>query len=314
MTRYLARRLSTLVPLLIVASILIFSMVRLLPGDAATSLLPPNSGPEQLEALRDKLGLNEGFVPQYLSWISSTIRGDFGESLTRGDLIGPAIFRAARVTFQLAVAGLLLAIVMAIPLGFAAGMRPNGWASRFLDVFATAAFAIPNFWLGILLILLFSVRLGWLPTSGYVSIAEDPVNGVRHLVLPAVTLAATQAAVLASFLRSSVSVARHSDYVTAAIANGVPARSVRYRHIFRNALIPVVTVAALVFGRLLGGAVIVEALFSIPGLGRMLVAAITVRDFPVIQAILILIVAGIAFLNLLTDLLYGRLDPRIRLT
>lgn len=314
MIRYVARRLATLVPLLLLASLLIFSMVRLMPGDAAINLLPPDASADQIEALREQLGLNEPFLTQYVTWLSSTVRGDFGESLARGEPIGAQITRAGGVTFQVAVAGLALALAAALPLGFLSGMKPNGAVSRFLDGFTTIAFAVPNFWLGILLILLFAVTLGLLPTSGFTSLTEDPVEGLRQLILPSITLALTQAAVLAAFLRSSVDRVRESEFVTAAVANGLPRRVVRYRHILRNALIPVVTVAALIFGRLLGGAVIVETLFSIPGLGRLLVTAITMRDFPVIQGVLSVVVAGFAMLNLFTDLLYGRLDPRIRLS
>ena len=214
---------------------------------------------------------------------------------------------------QLASFGFILALLISFPLGIAAGLQPHGFAAKFMNFYTTLGFAVPNFWIGILLILFFGVTLRVLPTSGYKSFLTDPVQALRYMILPAFVLSIATSVIIANFLRHSIEEVSHSEYVTAAIAKGLPYRLVLVKHILKNALIPVVTVATLQFGLMLAGTVITESLFGIPGMGRMILDAISARDYAVLQGGLLLIVLVFIFLNFITDLLYGWLDPRIRL-
>jgi len=206
-----------------------------------------------------------------------------------------------------------IAVITPFPLGIAAGLHPKGLMVRLMDVYTTLGFAVPNFWLGILLILFFGVMLRVLPTSGFTSIVEDPLEGLRHLILPAFILSIATSIMLSNFLRYSLQEVMRSEYITAAVAKGLPYRQVVLKHALKNALIPVVTVATLRLGAMLGGAVITESLFAVPGMGRLMVRAIEARDYAVIQGCLLVVVVIFVFLNFVTDLLYAWLDPRIRL-
>jgi len=313
MQAYLFRRLIGTIPVLLISSILVFLIVHLLPGDPALSLLPPDPEPEQITAVRARYGFDRPLYEQYFIWISLVLQGDLGNSISNGWEVSKLIQLKFGVTVQLALSGFFVAVITSFPLGIAAGLRPKGLVARFMDYYTTLGFAVPNFWIGILLILLFSVTLQVLPTSGYRSFLTDPIQALRYMILPAFVLSIATSVIIANFLRHSVEEVSQSEYVTAAVAKGLPYRMVLGKHILKNALIPVVTVATLQLGLMLAGTVITESLFGIPGMGRMLLDAITARDYAVLQGGLLLIVIIFVFLNFITDLLYGWLDPRIRL-
>jgi len=312
MDGYVLRRIGSLVPVLFLSSIIVFLLIYMIPGDPVLALLPPDPRPEQIEATRAHYGFDRPLAEQYLRWLSRVATGDLGQSISKGVAVGRLLRESFSVTVQLASSAFLLALAIALPLGIAAGLKPGGRLATFLNFYATMGLAIPAFWVGILLILVCGVWLQWLPTSGFRGILRDPVQAVRFLILPAITLSLPQSAVLASFLRYSVQAVQGADYVTAAVANGLPRRLIVFKVIVKNALIPVVTVAALQLGHLLGGTVVVESVFSIPGLGRLLVDSIAARDYPVIQGALLLILSVFISLNFATDLLYSWLDPRVR--
>lgn len=307
------RRLIGLIPVLLVSSILIFLIIHLIPGDPALSLLPPNPAPEQIEAVRAHYGFDRPLYEQYFVWLTLILQGDLGTSISNGWDVTKLLQLKFGVTMQLALFGFILALLISFPLGIAAGLRPNGFGAKFMNFYTTLGFAVPNFWIGILLILFFGVTLRALPTSGYKSFLTDPVQALRHMILPAFVLSIATSVIIANFLRHSIEEVSTSEYVTAAIAKGLPYRLVLVKHILKNALIPVVTVATLQLGLMLAGTVITESLFGIPGMGRMILDAISARDYAVLQGGLLLIVLVFIFLNFITDLLYGWLDPRIRL-
>jgi peptide/nickel transport system permease protein len=310
---YVLRRMGSVVPVLFLSSILVFLLIYLIPGDPALALLPPDPRPEQIRAVREIYGFDRPLLEQYTRWLRRVVDGDLGQSISKGAAVGRLLRESFAVTAQLAASAFALALLIALPLGVAAGLRPEGRLAMLLNVYATIGLAVPAFWVGILFILAFGVWLQVLPTSGFRSVLADPIGAVRFMVLPAVTLSLSQSAVLASFLRYSVQGVRDAEYVTAAVANGLPRRLILSKVILKNALIPVVTVAALQLGHMLGGTVVIESVFSIPGLGRLLVDAIAGRDYPVIQGALLLILVVFIALNFATDLLYSWLDPRIRL-
>ena len=313
MSAYLLRRSLSTLPVIFVSTFLVFVICKVIPGDPVYSLLPPAPTPEQISETRARYGLDRPFHEQYFIWLSNAIQGELGLSIANGWPVSKLLRTKMMVTVQLAIAGFALALVVALPLGIRAGLRPEGWTAKFMAFYTTLGFAVPGFYSGMLLILLFGVLLGWLPTSGFKSLFEDPLGAVKYMALPAFTLSIGNSVVLANFLQASVTQVSAAEYVTAAIAKGLPRRTVIGKHILRNALIPLVTVGMLQLGYLFAGTVITESLFGIPGLGRLLVDAIYARDYPVLQGALLLIVGVVITLNLLTDLLYGWLDPRVRL-
>ena len=312
MGSYLINRLLQFVPTLFVVSLVVFLMVRAIPGDAALVLLGPTAKPEQVEILRQKMGLDEPIWRQYLIWIGGVFRGDLGASAINGFPVAELIRQKLPATVALAIGSMIVALLFAIPMGVIPALRPGTWGARVATFVSGLLVAIPTFWLGVLLVLVVSLRLKWLPPSGYVPLTEDPLQAVRQLILPSLTLGAYLSAIFARFLSSSISDVLSEDYVRTAAAKGLRERLVIGRHVMRNALIPVVTMLGIQFGGLLGGAVIVEAIFDWPGLGRLLVTSISSRDYAVVQGTILLAASAFLVVNLLTDLTYGLLDPRIR--
>lgn len=312
MGSYLLNRVLQFVPTLCVVSVVVFLMVRAIPGDAALVLLGPTAKPEQVVALREQMGLDEPLWQQYLIWIGGVFRGDLGQSWINGFPVAELIAQKLPATLALAIGAMAIAILIAIPLGILPALRPNGWWPRVAALYNGLMLAIPTFWLGVLLVLVVSLRLRWLPPSGYVPFSEDPVQSIKLLFLPSLTLGAYLSAIFARFLSSAIAEILAQDYVRTATAKGLRERAVVSRHVMRNALIPVVTMLGIQFGGLLGGAVIVEAIFDWPGLGRLLVTSISSRDYAVVQGTILLAASAFLFVNLLTDLTYGLLDPRIR--
>ena len=257
-------------------------------------------------------GLHRPLAVQYGLWLGRAARGDLGVSYISGVPVGEMLRQRIPVTIQLTAASLTVALAIAAPLGVVAAVRPRSWIARAVTGYNATAMAVPTFWLGILLVLCFALWLKWLPASGFVPFWEEPVRALRFLVLPAFTLGAYVSAVLAQFTRAALMETLYQDYVRTARAKGLGERSVVGNHALRNALIPIVTVVGLQFGAFMGGAVITEAIFDYPGLGRMLLQAILTRDYTVVQGTILFVVVAFVVINLLTDLMYALLDPRIR--
>ncbi|MCY4061293.1 MAG: ABC transporter permease [Chloroflexi bacterium] len=313
MTLYLLRRVIELLPVLFLASIVVFLLLHLAPGDPSYFVAGRDATPEELAAVRKKLGLDKPLHVQYLIWLAEILQGNLGESALSGQPVSKLIQARLPATLHLTVAGFLVTILLSLLAGVPGALRPNSKLDHFCSAYSAAAFGIPVFWLGILFILLFSVRLRWLPPSGYLSILEDPLRSMRFLLMPALTLGIANSGVLSRFIKFSVLETLRQDYIRTARAKGLAERVVIRRHALRNALIPVVTVAALMVGRLLGGAVVIEVVFAWPGLGRLLLDGVNNRDYPVVQATLLFVVLVFVLVNLVTDFLYVYLDPRVQL-
>jgi len=311
MARFVAGRLAQVLPVIALVSIVVFSIIHLAPGDPAFAILGPNALPDQLTALRADLGLNRPLAVQYVVWMAHVLRGDFGRSYLNGFPVAQLLGRAWPVTLQLTLGALVLALLLAVPLALLAVRFRRTWIDGAVVAILSVAYATPTFWVGILLVFLFSVRLGWLPPSGYVPPAEAPAAALRTLVMPAFALGLGVGAVLARFLRGAILEEMGREYVRTARSKGASERTVVYRHAMRNALIPVVTVLGLQFGTFMGGAVLTEAIFGVPGMGRLLWNSVIVRDYTVVQAAILLTAVVFVTINLLTDLSYGLLDPRI---
>jgi peptide/nickel transport system permease protein len=312
MTVYIIRRLLMLVPVLLVVGVVVFTLIHLTPGDPAAVILGQSATPEQIEQLRETLGLNEPLPVQFADWFSGVIRLDFGESLFLGMPVTEALLERAPPTILLTTYALLIQITIGVPAGILAAVHRNSILDRTLMLGSISGAAIPTFFLGILLILIFAVWLRWLPSGSYVPLIEDPAAHFRGMILPAFALGFSAAGLLARLVRSSMLDVLNEDYVRTAWAKGVPGRSVILGHALRNALIPAITVIGVSMGALLGGAVVTETVFTIPGMGRLVVQSIARRDFPLIQGA-VMIIAGIYVLvNLLVDILYVYVDPRIR--
>lgn len=312
MQRYVARRLLQTIPTVFLASVIVFLMIYLIPGDPATNLLGPNAFPAQIEAKKREMGLDKPLPIQYLIWLGQVARGDLGESFVNGFPVARLIRLRLSATIQLTVAALLIGTVIAFVLSIVSTVYRGRLADRLITAWLGLSYAVPTFWLGVLLIIALSTQLDLLPPTGYVSIVQHPLEGWRYLLMPALTLGVYASSVLARFLRSSLLEVVGHDYVRTAQAKGLRERQVFIRHALRNALIPVVTVLGVQFGTLLGGAVVTEAVFDWPGVGQMLLYAIRVRDYTVVQGTILVLVLAFALINLLTDIAYGVIDPRIR--
>jgi ABC-type dipeptide/oligopeptide/nickel transport system permease component len=303
-TRFLLRRLLLTVPVLLGVATLVFSLIHLVPGDPVQAMLGDSASPQDIADLRGRLGLDRPLLVQYGSFLKGAVRGDLGTSLRTNQTVTAAILERMPATFELALAAMAVAAVIAIPLGIIAAVRAGTGVDYAATTLALLGISMPNFCLGPLLAIVFSIMLGWLPVSGRGTPA--------HLVLPAVTLGAPLAAVLARMTRASVIEELRELYVLAARARGLSFARAVLRHAFRNSLIPIVTVFGLQFGAVLTGAVITETIFAWPGVGRLLIQSIAFRDYPLVQGCILLIAVTYVAMNLLTDVAYGLLDPRIR--
>jgi ABC-type dipeptide/oligopeptide/nickel transport system permease component len=302
--RFLARRLVLTVPVLLGVATLVFSLIHFIPGDPALAMLGETAAPEDVAELRTRLGLDRPLFEQYGTFLVGVTRGDLGISLRTSQPVTQAILERLPATFELAAAAMLVAIAFSLPLGIVAAVWRGTSVDHGAMTLALLGVSIPNFWLGPLLAIVFAVELGWLPVSGRGTWA--------HLVLPAVSLGAALAAILARMTRATLLEELREQYVMAARARGASRARAVMRHAFRNSLIPVVTLLGLQFGAVLTGAVITETIFSWPGIGRLLIQSIGFRDYPLVQGCILLIAVTYVGVNLLTDLVYGVLDPRIR--
>lgn len=312
MGTYIIRRLILLIPVMLIVGIVVFLLVHITPGDPASVILGDRATPDQIELLREQLGLNEPLIVQFADWFSHALRLDFGESIFLGMPVTEALRERAQPTILLTTYALLIEILIGVPAGVIAAIRRNSILDRWLMVMSIAGAAIPTFFLGIVLILIFAVRLQWLPAGGYVPIQEDPQAHFKSMILPAFTLGFSAAGLLARLVRSSMLDVMRDDYIRTAMAKGLKFRNVVTGHALRNALIPAITVIGYSLGALLGGAVVTETVFTIPGMGRLVVQSIARRDYPLIQGAVMLTAAIYVLVNLLVDVLYVYIDPRIR--
>ena len=312
MLRFLLTRLLATIPVLVVVAVIVFLILRLTPGDPAAVIAGDSATNEQIEQIRTSLGLNESIPVQFGIWAGNALRGDLGESFFFKKKVSELISQRIEPTLALALCTIVLAVAVAVPLGVLAAWRHGGWLDRALMGFSTLGFSIPVFVLGYLLIWLVSMQLGWLPVQGYKRLAEGFGPFIRHLILPSITLAIIYIALIARVTRAAVSEALTEDYVRTARAKGLPERTVVLRHALANAAIPIVTVIGIGLALLIGGVVVTESVYSIPGLGRLTVDAVLARDFPTIQGVILLFSVAYVLINLLIDLSYLFLDPRIR--
>jgi len=311
MTRYILRRLLQTVPVLLGVSLLAFAIMHVVPGDPVRLIAGPDAPESVVARVRVELGLERPLHVQYLSFLGRALRGDLGRSLRSRAPVIDEIFSRFPATLELTTASMLLAVVVGIPLGLVAAVRRASWLDYLAMGASLSTLSMPIFWVAIVAIWLFSLQLGWLPVSG----RAGPVwewEGLRHIVLPAATLATTSLAIISRLTRSGMLDVLGREYVTTARAKGVPPWSVVGKHALKNALIPVVTVVGLQYGFLLGGAVVTETIFAWPGVGRLAITAILQRDYPVVQGCVLLVAVVFVLINLLVDVLYGWLDPRIR--
>lgn len=302
---YTLRRLLMLIPILVGVGIVTFLAIHLAPGDPVAQILADNANREAAENMRQQLGLNDPLPVQYVHWFGGVLRGDFGRSLLTNVPVRDEILARFPSTVQLALAGLVVSIGLGVPLGLLAAISRRRWVDSTIMFFALGGLSIPNFYLGLLLLLVFGVRLAWFPVVGG--------TGLRALVLPAFTLGIVNASIIARLTRASMLEVLRQGYIQTARAKGLNARTVVVRHALRNALIPVVTVIGIQFGHLLSGAVIIEAVFARAGIGSLAIRAIQARDFPLVQGIVLFLATLFVCASLIVDLLYGFLDPRIRL-
>jgi peptide/nickel transport system permease protein len=314
MTTYLVQRFASVVPVLLLVTAAVFALVHLTPGDAAVVIAGESADPETLARLRRDLGLDRPIYVQYGEWLGRVAQGNLGRSVRTNQPVVEAVGQRLKPTLQLSALALLLSLAVAIPVGVVSATRPGSPLDIGGTVMALFGVSMPGFLFALLMIFLFAVRLHWLPTSGYVDPFEDPVAGLRSLVLPALTLGTGLMAVTARMVRSSMLEVLGQDYIRTARAKGVRERAVVARHALRNALIPIVTVVGLQVGHLVGGAVITEYIFGIPGVGRLVVDAIFARDYPLTQGVVMLTACAFLAVNLGVDVLYAYLNPRIRYT
>lgn len=308
---FILRRSAQSVVVLLGVTLVVFTLLQLVPGDPVRVGMGTRFDPDTYAALRERAGLDRPLPLQYLSYVGNALTGDLGVSFRTGQPVANDVLTRLPATFSLATAALLLALLLAFPLGLVSALRHDSKLDHAARVFSQFGVSVPDFWMGILLILLLSGVLGWLPPSGYTPLSEDPVQWLSHLVLPAVTVGLVTASILTRFIRSAVLEVLSQDYIRTARAKGLRGRVLVRRHVLRNAMVPVTTVAGVQLATLLGGIIVVEVLFAWPGLGRLTYDAVQTRDYPVVQGAVLLVAALFLLTNLLVDILYVVLDPRI---
>jgi peptide/nickel transport system permease protein len=313
MRSFILRKAGAALVVLALSSVVIFLGVRALPGDPALALAGENRDPAQLEATRAKYGLDKPLPVQYVTWLSRVAQGDFGESSKSGLPVGNTIVDRLPVTIELALLSLLIALVLGIPAGILAAVKPGSVWDYAGSALALVGLSVPHFWLGLMLILLVSVQLGLLPASGYVPFFEDPIENLRRMIMPAIVLGTSVAAIVMRQMRSAMLDSLGADYVRTARAKGLPERAVIGSHALRNSLLTVVTIVGLQLGILISGAVVTEQIFVIPGFGKLTLDSVLQRDFALVQAVVLVVTFGYVLINLLVDLLYSVLNPRIRI-
>lgn len=314
MAFFLLRRLSLMVIVLFLVSVIVFGLVNILPGDPAMLMLGVEATPETLEALREEMGLNDPVYVRYFDWVGGVIQGDLGYSIQDHSPVMEILVNKIPVTLELTVMSFLIAIMIALPIGIISAIRKGSALDYTSTIFALTGVSLPSFWLGILLIYVFAITLGWFPPSGYVPLGENFLKSIMLMLLPAITLGTRMSAEMMRMIRSSLLEVLESDFIRTGYAKGLLERSVVFGHALKNALIPVLTVSGLQLTTLFGGTVIVETIFAVPGLGRLILDSILTRDYPVVQGVVLFMAFSVVCINFFIDILYSILDPRIKLT
>lgn len=312
MIKFILRRLLNAIPTLILVSLFVFTLQKLLPGDPVLAMAGEERDPQVLEYLRGKYHLDDPVPVQYLDWVGDVLQGNLGISMRNDQPVLSLLKSKLPVTLELSMWAMLIALLIGIPSGIIAAVRKGTAVDYGANIFALSGISIPHFWLGLLLILFFAVKLKWLPASGFVPFSEDPLRNLQTLIMPAFVLGAGLAGTLMRHTRSAMLEVLRSDYVRTARAKGLLPWTVITKHAFRNALMPIVTLTTLLFGELLGGAVLTEQVFSLPGFGKMIVDAVFNRDYSVVQGVVLCVAVGFILLNLLADVLYRLINPRMR--
>ncbi|KHE72902.1 ABC transporter permease [Halobacillus sp. BBL2006] len=312
MIQYVIKRLLISIPVLFGISIVAFFIVRLVPGDTVTAMLGNSYTPGQAEALRAKYGLDEPLIQQYILWLGNVIKGDFGYSQFTNTPVLQAILARLPITIELAILSVVIAVILAIPLGTIAALRRNSKFDYSASFFGMLGISIPNFWLGTLMILFLSLYAGWFPSGGFVGLYESVWGNLKSMILPAIALGTAVGAVAMRMTRSSMLEVTNQEYIKMARAKGVSSQRLIWKHAIKNALIPVVTVLGIQTGYLLGGSVVIEQIFGLPGVGQLALSAITNRDYALLQGTILFIASAFVIVNLIVDVIYGFLNPQIR--
>ena len=314
MTRYIVRRLIALIPILFIASVIVFLMIHLIPGDAATAYAGMDATPEQIEAVREKMGLKEPLYIQYWVWLSRIFQGDLGNSIVSHLPVWKLIMIRLPATVELTISAMIMAVLFSIPVGVIAALHHRKLADQTVSVVTSIGLAIPEYWSGLLAIIIFAVYLHWLPAGGRVEPSEGIIPWLKSLLLPAITLGYPIGCMQARFVRASMIEVMEEQYILFARSKGLKQSVIVLTHALRNSLIPLMTVIGIQLGRMMGGAILVESIYNWPGVGRMVVQSIIQRDYAVVQGVVLLIVIVFSMLSLATDILYRVIDPRINLT
>lgn len=311
MARFFLTRLASAVPTLFLVSVMVFALMRLIPGDPAALMLGDLAQPAQVAALRKQMGLDEPLVVQYLIWVGHILRGDFGHSITNGEAVLPLILDRFSVSATIVLLAVLFSSVIAVPAGMFAAWKQDGLRDIGIIAAATVLLSIPSFWMGLMLLLLFGLKLGWLPIVGYVSFSVDFDRAALYVILPVLTIVLVESGSIARMARASTIEVARLEYITHARAKGLSETAVMWRHAFKNAFAPTWTLIGVILGSLLGSIAVVETVFTIPGLGRLLVDGIYARDYPVVQGCMLFVACIYIMVNLVVDLVYPLLDPRV---
>lgn len=312
MTAFILRRLLVTIPVMLLVATGVFLLLKLTPGDPAGILLGPDASEERRQALREQLGLNDGIIEQYTRWLGSAVQGDLGDSIFLNQSVTASLLERAEPTLMLTFFSTLVALIVGLPLGIWAARKRGTWFDVGTMGVAIIGISMPTFWIGLNLILIFAVKLKWLPVAGYSPLSDGLWDSLKYMILPSITLGIAQAALLARMTRSMMLDVLDSDYVRTARAKGVTEMRVVLGHAFRNALLPVINVIGLIVAALLGGAVVTEQIFNIPGIGRLLIQAVGRRDVPLVQGAVLVIATVYVVVNLLVDIFAAALDPRVR--
>ncbi|PKE30862.1 peptide ABC transporter [Rahnella sp. AA] len=312
MLELVVKRLISAIPTLFLVTLMVFSMQKLLPGDPITAMAGEERDPAVIAQLREQYHLNDPIPSQYFHWVGNALRGDFGTSLRTQEPVLQLIASKLPVTLELSMLAMIVALIIGITMGVLAAVNKGTWIDNGTNFLALSGISIPHFWLGVLLIMFFSVKLHWLPASGYVPFSEDPLQNLKTMLLPAAVLGTGLSATLMRHTRAAMIAVLKADYIRTARAKGLLPKKVIMKHALRNALVPIITLTTLLFGELLGGAVLSEQVFTIPGFGKMIVDSVFNRDYAVVQGVVMVVAVGFLLMNLLADVLYVLVNPRMR--
>lgn len=312
MLELVVKRLISAIPTLFLVTLMVFSLQKLLPGDPITAMAGEERDPAVIAQLREQYHLNDPIPSQYFHWVGNALRGDFGTSLRTQEPVLQLIASKLPVTLELSLLAMIVALIIGITMGVLAAVNKGTWIDNGTNFLALSGISIPHFWLGVLLIMLFSVKLHWLPASGYVPFSEDPLQNLKTMLLPAAVLGTGLSATLMRHTRAAMIAVLKADYIRTARAKGLLPKKVIIKHALRNALVPIITLTTLLFGELLGGAVLSEQVFTIPGFGKMIVDSVFNRDYAVVQGVVMVVAVGFLLMNLLADVLYVLVNPRMR--